>query len=81
MSQRMTKPMVVYQGVNDPRVPKSESDQLVRRLREQGVEVWYLLAADEGHSLARKANAEVVRAAETMFMRRLFATPQPAAAR
>jgi dipeptidyl aminopeptidase/acylaminoacyl peptidase len=81
MSQRMTKPMMVYQGVNDPRVPKSESDQLVRRLREQGVEVWYVVAADEGHSLARKANAEVVRAAETMFMRRLFATPQPVAAR
>jgi hypothetical protein len=37
------------------------------------------VAADEGHGLARKANAEVVRAAETVFMRRLFERPAPPA--
>lgn len=81
MAERMTKPLMVYQGVNDPRVPKSESDQLVERLRRQGTDVWYVVAADEGHSLAKKANAEVVRAAETVFLRRLFARPQQTAAR
>jgi hypothetical protein len=75
MSQRMTKPMMVYQGANDPRVPKSESDQLVQRLRNQGTEVWYVVAADEGHGVSRKANAEVVRAAETLFLSRVLNAP------
>jgi dipeptidyl aminopeptidase/acylaminoacyl peptidase len=81
MTARMTRPMMVFQGANDPRVPKSESDQLVRRLREQGTEVWYVVAADEGHGIQKKANAEVVRAAETLFLRSVFSRPQPAGAR
>ncbi|MDP8916484.1 MAG: alpha/beta fold hydrolase [Pseudomonadota bacterium] len=81
MSARMTKPMMVYQGLNDPRVPKSESDQLVAKLRSQGTEVWYIVADDEGHGVAKKANAEVVRAAETLFLQRLFERPRQAASR
>ena len=81
MSARMTKPMMVYQGANDPRVPKSESDQLVQRLRNQGTEVWYVVAADEGHGVSKKANAEVVRAAETLFLKRLFEQPAARTAR
>ena len=75
MSARMTKPMMVFQGANDPRVPKNESDQLVARLRAQGTEVWYVVAADEGHGIAKKANAEVVRAAETLFLSRVLNAP------
>jgi dipeptidyl aminopeptidase/acylaminoacyl peptidase len=81
MTDRMTRPIMVFQGANDPRVPKSESDQLVARLRAQGTEVWYIVAADEGHGLQRKSNEKVVRAAETLFLRTVFARPQPAAAR
>jgi dipeptidyl aminopeptidase/acylaminoacyl peptidase len=84
MSQRMTKPMMVFQGANDPRVPKSESDQMVAQLRRQGTAVWYVVAADEGHGIQKKSNAEVVRAAEVLFLRRVLglegATP-PAVAR
>lgn len=69
-AERMTRPMMVFQGANDPRVPKSESDQLVAKLRGQGTDVWYIVAADEGHGIQKKANAEVVRAAETMFLAR-----------
>jgi len=72
MSQRMTKPMMVFQGANDPRVPKSESDQMVRQLRGQGTPVWYVVAADEGHGIQKKSNAEVVRAAEVLFLKRVL---------
>ncbi|MFN3512284.1 MAG: S9 family peptidase [Phenylobacterium sp.] len=72
MTARMKKPMMVYQGANDPRVPASESEQLVARLRGQGTEVWYVLAKDEGHGVARKPNAEAVRAVEIQFLRKVL---------
>ena len=72
MAERMTRPMMVFQGANDPRVPKSESDQLVQRLQARGTDVWYVVAADEGHGIQKKSNAEVVRAAEVLFLRRAF---------
>ncbi|MFX5570584.1 prolyl oligopeptidase family serine peptidase, partial [Acinetobacter baumannii] len=53
---KITKPMRVMQGANDPRVPQSESDQVVAALRNNGVETWYVLYADEGHGFLKKAN-------------------------
>jgi dipeptidyl aminopeptidase/acylaminoacyl peptidase len=70
---RITKPMLVMQGANDPRVPQSESDQIVQRLRENGVETWYVLFADEGHGFLRKHNNDLRREVETVFLGRLFA--------
>lgn len=52
----MTKPMLVVQGANDPRVVKAESDQIVAALRNRGVEVEYLVFDDEGHGFMKKAN-------------------------
>lgn len=72
MSDRMKKPMMVFQGANDPRVPKSESDQMVARLRAQGTEVWYVVAKDEGHGIAKKANQEAVRATEVVFLKKVL---------
>jgi dipeptidyl aminopeptidase/acylaminoacyl peptidase len=71
----MTKPMMVFQGANDPRVPRSESEQMVARLRGQGNEVWYVLAKDEGHGLSKKSNNDVVRAVELMFLKRVLRIP------
>ncbi|MCK5800539.1 MAG: S9 family peptidase [Deltaproteobacteria bacterium] len=51
---RFKKPLLVYQGATDPRVPRSEQDQLVRALRKRGVPVEYMVADDEGHSLSHK---------------------------
>src|SRR5262249_62380262 len=48
-ANRIRKPILVVAGANDPRVPASESEQLVWRVRAAGGEVWYLLAKDEGH--------------------------------
>jgi len=72
MSDRMKKPMMVFQGANDPRVPRSESEQMVARLRAQGTEVWYVLAKDEGHGIAKKANQEAVRATEIVFLKKVL---------
>ncbi|PZQ58131.1 MAG: S9 family peptidase [Phenylobacterium zucineum] len=72
MSDRMKKPMMVFQGANDPRVPRSESEQMVAKLRGQGTEVWYVLAKDEGHGIYKKANQEAVRSTEVLFLKKVL---------
>ena len=67
--RNITRPMLVYQGQNDPRVPRSESEQMVAGLRQQGTPVWYILAKDEGHSLAKKANRDFTYGAMMLFFR------------
>lgn len=75
MSDRMKKPMMVFQGANDPRVPRTESEQMVAKLRAQGTEVWYVLAKDEGHGIYKKANQEAVRATELVFLKKVLSVP------
>lgn len=72
---RITKPMLIEQGANDPRVPRSESEQMVAALRSRGVPVSYLLFADEGHGWRKKPNQDLAREVETVFLQRLFAIP------
>jgi dipeptidyl aminopeptidase/acylaminoacyl peptidase len=55
---KIKKPLFVVQGANDPRVPRTEADQMVEALKKQGTPVWYLLARDEGHGFAKKRNSE-----------------------
>ncbi|WP_280768144.1 S9 family peptidase [Salipaludibacillus daqingensis] len=52
----MTKPMLVVQGANDPRVVKEESDQIVDALKKQGTDVKYVVLNDEGHGFSKKKN-------------------------
>jgi len=54
----LKKPIFIVAGANDPRVPKSEADQMVAALQQQGTPVWYLAAKDEGHGFAKKKNAD-----------------------
>ncbi|MGV3465354.1 MAG: S9 family peptidase [Heyndrickxia sp.] len=56
----MTKPMLVIQGANDPRVVKKESDQIVKALQDNGVNVKYLVLEDEGHGFSKKSNEILV---------------------
>jgi dipeptidyl aminopeptidase/acylaminoacyl peptidase len=51
---KIKAPLFVYQGANDPRVPRPESDLIVKTLREKKVPVEYMVAANEGHSLDRR---------------------------
>lgn len=69
---QITKPMLVMQGWNDPRVPKSESDQVVAKLRGQGVETWYVQFKDEGHGFLKKANNDRRREVETQFLSKVL---------
>ena len=50
--------MFVVQGANDPRVPKSEADQLVAKVRAQGTPVWYMVGENEGHGFGKKENQD-----------------------
>ncbi len=53
---RIVAPLFVYAGANDPRVPRSESELIVKALRERNVQVEYMVAENEGHSLDRREN-------------------------
>ncbi|MBL8516744.1 MAG: S9 family peptidase [Betaproteobacteria bacterium] len=57
-ANRIKKPLFVVQGKNDPRVPWQEADQIVKSAKQNGATVWYMLANDEGHGFAKKANAD-----------------------
>jgi dipeptidyl aminopeptidase/acylaminoacyl peptidase len=65
---RICVPVLVAQGQNDPRVPMGESQQIVRKVREGGGPVWYILAKDEGHGFARKTNADYLWHSIVMFL-------------
>ena len=54
--EQISKPLLILQGANDPRVKKSESDQMVEALRQNGVHVEYVVFEDEGHGFAKKEN-------------------------
>jgi dipeptidyl aminopeptidase/acylaminoacyl peptidase len=68
-AHKITRPLLVVQGGNDPRVPRTESEQMVARVRQNGSPVWYLMAKDEGHGFAKKANADFQFYATVMFVR------------
>ncbi len=55
-AHQITKPLLVVQGENDPRVQKIESDEIVTAIRKNGGTVEYVLFADEGHGFTKKKN-------------------------
>jgi dipeptidyl aminopeptidase/acylaminoacyl peptidase len=65
----INKPLLIVQGLNDPRVPASESEQMKALVRARGGEVWYLAAKDEGHGFRKKSNADAYRATVVAFLR------------
>jgi dipeptidyl aminopeptidase/acylaminoacyl peptidase len=69
------KPLLVVQGLNDPRVPASESEQLVARVRANGTEVWYVAARDEGHGFRKKSNRDFDLRTRATFLERLRDAP------
>jgi dipeptidyl aminopeptidase/acylaminoacyl peptidase len=65
--------LLIVQGLNDPRVPATESQQMVWRIRNNGGEVWYLVAKDEGHGFRKKSNRDVYLETVAQFLQRLAA--------
>jgi dipeptidyl aminopeptidase/acylaminoacyl peptidase len=68
-TDKIVKPLFVVQGGNDPRVPLSESQQIVRAVRQRGTPVWYLMAKDEGHGFAKKRNRDFQLYATMLFIK------------
>jgi dipeptidyl aminopeptidase/acylaminoacyl peptidase len=69
-ADKITVPMMIIQGANDPRVPVGESEQIVKSLQARGHAVWYLLAADEGHGFAKKDNTDFQFYATVLFVKK-----------
>ena len=65
---KITTPLMIVQGANDPRVKKAEADQIVIAMRDKGIPVEYILANDEGHGFARPVNNMAYLAASEKFM-------------
>lgn len=65
-------PLFVYQGENDPRVPRSESDQIVGALQERGIKVEYMIMAKEGHSLDRRESKLEFLSRSARFLEEVF---------
>ncbi len=72
LTDQMTSPLLVIQGANDPRVPRSEAEQIVSAVRGHDRPVWYLLAMDEGHGFRKKRNIDAQREVEILFLREVF---------
>jgi dipeptidyl aminopeptidase/acylaminoacyl peptidase len=69
---KITKPMFIVQGKNDPRVPLAEAEQMVAALRKKGGTCWYLMAKDEGHGFAKKKNADFQFYATVRFIQEVL---------
>ncbi|MFD0861668.1 S9 family peptidase [Sungkyunkwania multivorans] len=66
---KIKRPLFVIQGANDPRVPASESEQMVKSIRNNNGMVWYMLAKDEGHGFRKKANRDRMTEAVALFLK------------
>jgi dipeptidyl aminopeptidase/acylaminoacyl peptidase len=74
---KISIPMMIVQGENDPRVPVTESQQMVDALRAQGQPVWYMKALNEGHGFRKKENRDVQQQAMMMFFEKYLVGAKP----
>ena len=65
---RITTPLFVVHGANDPRVPVGEAEQIVAALRERNVPVEYMRFEDEGHGLVKRSNRLIAYPAIAQFL-------------
>ena len=68
-AQKITKPLFVVQGKNDPRVPYTESEQMIAAVKKNGTPVWFLMANDEGHGFAKKNNTDYLYYSTIQFIK------------
>ncbi len=68
--EKINIPLLVVQGRNDPIVPLSESEQLIKALRSRGQTVWYLEALNEGHGYERKENRDLYQQVAFLFLQK-----------
>ena len=68
-AHKITKPMFVVQGKNDPRVPYTEAEQIVAAARKNNTPVWFLMANDEGHGFSKKNNTDYLFYSSILFIK------------
>ncbi len=71
-ADKIRKPLFAVVGKNDPRVPYTESVQMMEKLKQNGQPVWFLVAADEGHGYAKKKNRDFQFYATIMFVKQFL---------
>jgi dipeptidyl aminopeptidase/acylaminoacyl peptidase len=71
-SEKLRKPLFAVVGKNDPRVPWTESRQMLDKLKNSGVTTWFLVANDEGHGYHKKKNEDFQFYATIMFVRQFL---------
>jgi dipeptidyl aminopeptidase/acylaminoacyl peptidase len=76
-AERIRAPLLVIQGQNDPRVPVTEAEQIVQRVRTNGRPVWYMNALNEGHGYARKENQDLMRDVVALFFQEHLLPQRP----
>jgi dipeptidyl aminopeptidase/acylaminoacyl peptidase len=67
-ASKIKQPMFIVQGFNDPRVPYTEAEQMLNAIRANGQDVWFMMAKDEGHGFAKKANQNAQQEATVLFL-------------
>jgi dipeptidyl aminopeptidase/acylaminoacyl peptidase len=76
-AHRITKPFFTVQGLNDPRVPAFEAEQIHATVKKNGTPVWFLMAKDEGHGFAKKRNQDFQFYATVLFVERYLLGDAP----
>lgn len=69
-AHKITMPILIVQGKNDPRIPYTESEQMMKAIRSSGGTVWYLLANDEGHGFANPVNQQYLFYVTVSFIKK-----------
>ncbi|HEV7520015.1 MAG TPA: prolyl oligopeptidase family serine peptidase [Candidatus Angelobacter sp.] len=79
-SEKIRKPVYAVVGKNDPRVPWTESRQMLDKLKSNGIQTWFLMANDEGHGYAKKKNQDFLFYSTILFVQQFLLGEQKGAA-
>jgi len=68
-ADKITKPLFILVGKNDPITPPSESEQMLKAVKKNGTPIWYMMANDEGHGYVKKKNLDFATYATILFVK------------
>jgi len=67
-SKKITRPLLIVQGQNDPRVPVGQAESIVAATKDR-IPVWYIVAKNEGHGFAQQQNQDYRLYATILFVK------------